>query len=138
MFECASIILFEWKLVSECALYNIIKMRACMCLNALYMVLLKWLLVFVWMRFICYYYDGRLFLSECVLKYIIKIRASMCPNALYMILLKWEPVIFWMRFIWYYYNWRLHLSECALKVIIKMRAFFFFFFYLACSITLVQ
>jgi len=41
--------------VSECASYDIIKMRHCMCLNALYMIILKWELVCVWLRLICYY-----------------------------------------------------------------------------------
>jgi len=51
--------------VSQCALYDIIKKRAGMCLNALYIILLWWEFVCVWMRFIWYYCDGRLYLSEC-------------------------------------------------------------------------
>jgi len=44
--------------MSECALY-VIKMRAVMCLNTLYMLLLKWELVCVLMCFIFYYkYEG--------------------------------------------------------------------------------
>ena len=108
--------------MSECAFYDIIKM-----------------IVGIWTRFICYYYDGRFYLSECALKVIIKMRACICLNALYkkimkvraciclnalfMLLLKWELVFVWTRFIWYYYDGRLYLSECAFKVIIKMRAF---------------
>jgi len=41
--------------VAECALYDIIKLRAGNCLNALYMILLWWEIVFVWMRFKSYY-----------------------------------------------------------------------------------
>jgi len=80
--------------LSECALKDIIKMRACMCLNALYMVLLKWELVFVWTRFIFYYYDGRLYLSECAPKYIIKMRTCMSECPLYDIN-KMRAVFFW-------------------------------------------
>ena len=87
-----------------------------MCLNALYMILLKWELVFVWTRSIRYYYDGRLYLSECALKDVIKMRVYMCQNAFYMILLKWT------RFICYYYDGSLYLSACALNDVIKLRA----------------
>jgi len=52
--------------VSECALYIIIT-RAAMCLNALYMVLLKWELVCVSMRFIWYYENERWYVFECAL-----------------------------------------------------------------------
>jgi len=41
--------------VSEWSLYDVIKVRAGMCLNALYIILMKWLLVWVWMPFIWYY-----------------------------------------------------------------------------------
>jgi len=37
--------------VSKCTLYDIIKMRDGICLNALYMILIWWEIVFVWMRF---------------------------------------------------------------------------------------
>jgi len=37
--------------VSECALYDIIKMIFGMCLNVLHMILLKWELVCFWIRF---------------------------------------------------------------------------------------
>ena len=94
-----------------------------MCLNALYMILLWWVIVCFWMRFIWYYYNFRLYLSECALKVIIKMRACMCQNALYMVLLKWELLFVWTRFILYYYDGRFYLSESALKYIIKMRAF---------------
>ena len=77
--------------VSECALYDIIIMRAGICLNTLYMILLWWENVF----------------AECALKVIIKMRGFVCLNALYMILLKWELVFVWKRFIWYYYDGRL-------------------------------
>ena len=107
--------------MSEFSLYVIIKMRDCMCLNALYTILLWWEILYFWMRFIWYYYNFRLYLSECALKDIIKMRACMCLNALYMVLLKWELVFVWTRFIFYYYDGRLYLSECAPKYIIKMR-----------------
>ena len=76
-------------------------MRAGMCLNALYMILLKWELVCVWMRFIWYYWNDSMYvsecalydnikivagMSECALYDIIKMRAGMCVNGLYMIL----------------------------------------------------
>jgi len=41
--------------VSECALYCIIKMRACIFPNAIYMILLWWEIVFVCMRLKRYY-----------------------------------------------------------------------------------
>jgi len=40
--------------LSECALNDIIKMRGGVCLNALYMILLKWEMVCAWMRYIWY------------------------------------------------------------------------------------
>jgi len=53
-----------------------------MCLNALYMLLLKLGLVYVWMRFIWYYWNESLYVSFCPLYDIIKMMASMCLNAL--------------------------------------------------------
>ena len=58
--------------VSECALYDIIKMRACMCLNALHMILLN--------KSWC--------VSECASYGIIKLRSGMCLNARHMMLLQ--------------------------------------------------
>ena len=59
--------------MSECALNVIIEMRDCMCLNALYMILL----------------NESFYVSEFALYDIIKMRAGMCLNALCMIILKW-------------------------------------------------
>jgi len=41
--------------MSEYLLYDIIKMRDVLCLNALHMILLKWEKVCIWMPFIWYY-----------------------------------------------------------------------------------
>ena len=49
--ECALKLLLKWELVCECALYDIIKMVAGICLNAQYMMLLRWEIVFVRMHF---------------------------------------------------------------------------------------
>jgi len=35
-------------------IYDIFKTKACVCLNALYLILLKWELVCVWMLFVWY------------------------------------------------------------------------------------
>jgi len=49
------IILLNWEFLCVwCALYDIIEMRACLCLNANYKTL-KWGLLCVWMRFKWYY-----------------------------------------------------------------------------------
>ena len=86
----------------EHALNDITIMGDCICMNALYIILLKWELVFVWARSIWYYYNGRLYLSECALHDIIKMRVGICLNALYMILLWLEILFVWMRFKIYY------------------------------------
>jgi hypothetical protein len=57
-----------------------------MCVNALYMILLKW----------------ELYVSEYALCYIINMRNGMGLSALYMLLLKWDLLSVLMRFIWYY------------------------------------
>jgi len=75
--------------VSECALNDINKIKTCMCLNALYMITLKWKLVCVCIRYIWYYENEGLNIYECTLYDIIKMRACMCVNAPYMILSKW-------------------------------------------------
>ena len=41
--------------MSELFIYDITKMRVGVCLNAVYMILLKWELVYVWMHFMCHY-----------------------------------------------------------------------------------
>jgi len=48
----------------ECDLYDIIKTRAVMSLNALYKILLKWGSVCVWKRIICYYKNESWYVSE--------------------------------------------------------------------------
>ena len=63
--------ILKLELLPECALYDSIKIRAGMCLNAFYMLLLKWDLVRVWMHSI---YD------------IIWMGAGMCLYALYIVL----------------------------------------------------
>ena len=109
---------------------------ACMCLYALYMILLKWKIyvsgfvlyeilkwVYVCVRrlFIWYYLNDGLYVSECALYDIIEMRdlcvsigfiwnikmsVFMCLKALCMILFKWWPVCVSMRFVWYYWNER--------------------------------
>ena len=71
--------------VSECALYDIIKMRLYVSECALYEII-KWKFSCVWMRFIWYYEDESLCVSEGAL-YAIKMRGGMCLNALYVTLL---------------------------------------------------
>jgi len=78
--------------VSECALYDIIKKRAGICPNALYILLLWCETILVWMRFKRFYWNESFYVSKCALYDIIKMRTCMCLNALYMILLKWEMV----------------------------------------------
>jgi len=63
--------------VSECAVYDIIEMRACMCLKGIYMILLKRGLVCVWMRYVWYYENESLYVSEWNLYDIIKMRRGM-------------------------------------------------------------
>ena len=58
--------------MSECFIYDIIKLRDLICVKAVYMVLLKWKFVYDWVTL----YD------------IIKMGDSIYLNALYMILLK--------------------------------------------------
>ena len=72
----------------EYDLYDIIKMRVCMCLNALSILLLEWELVSVWMRFIWYYLIEEFYVSQCAFNENIGLRAGMCLNTLHMILLK--------------------------------------------------
>jgi hypothetical protein len=69
--------------VPECALYDIIEMRACMFLNALYILV----------------FNESLYVSECALYDIIKMRACMCLNDLYMVLIKGVLLCACMRFI---------------------------------------
>ena len=38
--------------MSECCIYDIIRMTVGVCLNVLYMILLVWEVVYVWMHFI--------------------------------------------------------------------------------------
>ena len=63
--------------VSVGALYDI-KIRARVCLKALYIILLKW-------EFVC---------AECTIHNIIEMIVCMFLNALHMLLLKWNLVCF--------------------------------------------
>ena len=122
--------------MSKGSLYVIIKMVACMCLYALYMILLKsefyvsglvlyeilkWVFVCVWRLFVWYYLNDGLYVSECVIYDIIEMRdlcvwicfiwniemgVCMCLKSLCMILFKWWPVWVSKLFIWYYWNER--------------------------------
>ena len=65
------------------------KMKAGMCLNALYMILLKWEILCVWMRLIWYYWYESLYVSESTAYDIIEMGADMCLNAISIKLLKW-------------------------------------------------
>jgi len=58
--------------VSECALYDIIEMRVCMCLNALYII----------------FFNESLCVSECALYFIFNVKAGICLCALFLILLE--------------------------------------------------
>ena len=104
----------------ENALNVIIKMRAGMCVNSLYMILLKWELVFIWMRLIWTYYNDGWYMSQCAFYNIMKMRAVMCPKWPHMVLLEWELVCVWVRSKWYYENKCWYVSDYALHGI-KMR-----------------
>ena len=58
--------------MSECCIYDIIKLRDRICVKAVYMLLIKWKVLYDWVTL----YD------------IIKTGDNICLNALYMILLK--------------------------------------------------
>ena len=109
---------------------------ACMCLNALFMILFKWVVyvsglvlyailnwvfVCVWSLFVWYYLNDGMYVSLCALYDIIEMRylcvwigfilnikmsVGLCLKPLCMILFKWWPVCVWMRFLWYYLNER--------------------------------
>jgi hypothetical protein len=91
-----------------------------MSLNALWMILLKYIL-----------YASEYLLYDIIkaseficlnVFYIVLLKWELiCLNALYMILLKWELICVWMRFIWYYKNESLYLSECSSCDITQMR-----------------
>ena len=119
--------------MSECSLHEIIKMKVVLWMNALYVILLEWEVVYGFMLFI-YYENERWCMSECSLRDIIKmnnfiyegtydnIKMSncMCLNSLYVILIKWVLAYVWILFIWYYENESWNTFECSLLDIITI------------------
>ena len=86
MSECFMYVIVKMTgVISQCYIY-IIKMRAVIYLNSLYMILK----------------NGRYYIAECCLYDIIKMRVLIYMNAEYMILLKLEILNDWMLYIWYY------------------------------------
>jgi hypothetical protein len=79
-------------------------------LNDLYMILLKWKMVYIY---------------ECCITYFIKMRVGVCVNVLYVPLLKWEILYVWIIYIWDYKNCRCYLSQCPVYDIIKIREFIY-------------
>ena len=95
--------------MSECCIYDLIKMRVVIWLNALYTKSLKWEMIYVWMLHIWYYLNDRWYIPEsfyydiinirggmsvCSLYAILKMRGNNVLNALY-ISLKWEVSYVW-------------------------------------------
>jgi len=56
----------------ECSLYDIIKMRDAICLNALYRKLLKLRLAYIWMLCTWYYWNESWYISQCPIYYFVK------------------------------------------------------------------
>ena len=79
-------------------------MRDGICVNVLYVILLKCEMLYVWWCI----YDT------------IKIRVGVCLKAFYMILLKWDIGYFWKLFIYFYVNERWYMSKSYIYDIFKM------------------
>ena len=104
---------------------------ACMCLNALFMILfeweiyvsglvlyelLKWVFVCVWRLFVWYYLNDGLYVSKRFIWYYWN-ESYVSGLVLYEIL-KWVFICVWRLFVWYYLNDGLYVSLCALYDII--------------------
>ena len=74
--------------MTECCVYEINTLRGGICLNVLYIILLKWEMIYFSMLFIWYYWNESWFNSESCVYAIIKMRSVICMNAVYMMLLK--------------------------------------------------
>ena len=73
--------------MSEWFIYDICKMIVGICLNAVYIILLKWGLIYMWMPFLCHYENDKYFMPEYWIYVIINIRIVIFLNVVLMILL---------------------------------------------------
>ena len=70
--------------IYEHCIYDIIKMKKVICLNASFMILLKWDKIYVWMLYLLYYLNEGEHTSEWCINGIIKMSVGNCLKVLYM------------------------------------------------------